>query len=98
MSFFAAPSVKLRMNWFEVFNESKPARFCTAGPKTRGGMMVATVKLGDCSLMKSQAAFSANVLLAVIHSQGSRVSDKRLLKVVAYQSSLHQHFQAPAPW
>lgn len=59
------------MNWFEVFKESKDARLCTAGPKTRGGIMVARVKAGDSSLIKSQAAFSANVLLAGTDNQAN---------------------------
>lgn len=35
------------------------------GPRTRGGLMVLRVKFGFSSLTKSQAAFSAKVLLAV---------------------------------
>lgn len=75
---FAAPTVKLRMNWFEVFKESKLARLCTAGPNTRGGRMVDRVKFGDSFSINSQAALSANVLLAEPDSQKFRVGKVKL--------------------
>src|ERR1700712_5234175 len=54
------------------------------GPKTIGGLMVATVKLGFSFSRKSQAAFSANVLLARYPWMG--LSDA-CSSVIGFQSS-----------
>jgi len=64
ISSFGGPEMKLSMYWLEVFKDFREPTPCIAGPKTSGGLMVARVKLGFASSRKSQAAFSANVLLA----------------------------------
>lgn len=86
------------MNWFEVFKESKSARLCTAGPKTRGGRMVASVKSGDSCSMKSQAAFSANVLLAGTNGQERGYGRLDLHEKVVYQNNQNQHSEGLLPW
>jgi hypothetical protein len=64
ISSFGGRAMKLRMYWLDVFRELRELRLCTAGPKTSGGLIVERVKLSFALSTNSQAAFSANVLLA----------------------------------
>lgn len=57
--------MKLSMYWLEVLRLNKDVTCCAAGPKTSGGLIVEMVKVGFSLSRNSQAAFSANVLLAI---------------------------------
>ena len=56
------------MNLLEVLRESSELMLWETGPNTRGGRMVDKVNAGFSFSKNSQAAFSANVLLAALHN------------------------------